>query len=32
MARFEFGGIDTYIQQLKKLKAATRDEIGRAHV
>lgn len=27
MARFEFGGIDTYIQQLNKLKAATRDGV-----
>lgn len=27
MARFEFGGIDTYIQQLNKLQAATRDGV-----
>lgn len=27
MARFEFGGIDTYIQQLNKLQAATRDDV-----
>lgn len=27
MARFEFGGIDTYIQQLNKLQAATRDSV-----
>ena len=27
MARFEFGGIDTYIKQLNKLQAATKDDV-----
>lgn len=27
MARFEFGGIDTYIQQLNKLQVSTRDGV-----